>query len=97
MKLNNFKKIDIIKDLNLKTGLSTNLSKKILNDLIDILNEEIKLGALNLKDIGSFKVINKKERIGRNPKTKEEFVIEARKSIIFNPSKKISKNLNLLN
>ena len=30
---------------------------------------------LNLKNIGTFKIINKKERIGRNPKTKEEFYI----------------------
>ena len=91
---NTIKKLDIIKDLNKKTGFSLNLSKKILEDLILILLKNLKSGNLNLKNIGTFKVIKKKERKGRNPKTKEEFIIFARKSIIFKPSKKI---INLLN
>ena len=88
------KKIDIIKDLNKKTGFSLNFSKKILDDLLSILLKNLKSGNLSLKNIGTFKVIKKKERKGRNPKTKEEFIIFARKSIIFKPSKKIIDSLN---
>tara|TARA_A100001015_G_scaffold38361_1_gene42188 strand:- start:1846 stop:2133 length:288 start_codon:yes stop_codon:yes gene_type:complete len=88
------KKIDIIKDLNKKTGFSLNFSKKILDDLISILLKNLKSGNLSLKNIGTFKVVKKKERKGRNPKTKEEFIIFARKSIIFKPSKKIIDSLN---
>ena len=89
-----FKKIDLIKDLSLKTGYSQNYSKKIVDDLINIFIQNIKSGNLNLKNIGSFKLLNKKERIGRNPKTKEEFIISSRKSLSFTSSKKIIDNLN---
>ena len=89
-----FKKIDLVKNLSLKTGYSQNYSKKIVDDLINIFIQNIKSGNLNLKNIGSFKLLNKKERIGRNPKTKEEFIITSRKSLSFTLSKKIINNLN---
>ena len=86
---NSLNKIDISKNLSKKTGLPINFSKKLINELI----ENIKDGELILKNIGKFRVVKKKERIGRNPKTKEEFIISARKSVIFNASKKLSNNL----
>ena len=88
------KKIDLVKDLSLKTGYSQNYSKKIVDDLIDIFIQNIKSGNLNLKNIGSFKLINKKERVGRNPKTKEVFSISKRKVINFKSSLSLSKILN---
>ncbi len=90
----NLKKIDIIKNLSDNTGLSKSLSKKIINDLIQLIGDNIKLGKLYLKNFGTFNVVDKKERIGRNPKTKETFLISSRKSIIFKPSKKILNSLN---
>ena len=90
----NIKKIDIIKNLNNRTGLSLSLSKKIIDDLIIIICQNIKTGECLLKNIGSFKVINKKERLGRNPNTKQEFIIKSRKSVSFKPSEKIIKEIN---
>ena len=86
---NNLKKIDIIKNLSNKIGFSQNISKKIVNDLIDIIIENIKNDNMNLKNIGNFKLIIKKERLGRNPKTEEEFTITPRKSVSFTASKNI--------
>ena len=94
MSKGNLKKIDLVKNLSSKTGFSINLSKKIIDDLINIIINNIKFGKLNLKKIGIIKTINKKERIGRNPKTKEEFKISARKVISFKPSKSINIILN---
>ena len=94
MNKNNFTKIDIIKNLSNKTGFSINFSKKLVNEFINILIENIKKNELNLKNFGSFKLIKKKERVGRNPKTKEEFIISSRKSLIFTASKKILKFFN---
>jgi len=94
--LNKKIKKDLIKDITLKTGLSSNVSKKIFNDLVNILILNIKKGSLVLKNVGSFKIVEKKKRIGRNPKTKEEFIISARKTVSFTPSKKIIENLNKL-
>ena len=92
----NFKKKDLVDILSSKTGFSSNLSKKIVDDLLHIINMNIQEGELILKNLGSFKILNKKQRIGRNPKTKEEYIITARKSVKFTPAKRISKNLNKL-
>ena len=94
MTIINLKKEDFIKYLSLKKGFSNLLSKKIIDDLIYVLSICIQNGNVNLKNIGSFKTIKKKERWGRNPKTKENYLIKERKSLSFIPSKKI---LNLIN
>ena len=90
----NFKKIDIVNNLSKKTGFSVNLSKKLIDDLIDILILNIKTGNFNLKNLGSFKIIKKRKRIGRNPKTKKEFIIDSRKTLSFKLSKKILEKVD---
>tara|TARA_Y100000741_G_scaffold336747_1_gene295573 strand:+ start:340 stop:633 length:294 start_codon:yes stop_codon:yes gene_type:complete len=90
----NLKKEDIIKNLSINTGLPRSFSKKIIDDLIQLIASNIKLGSLTIKNFGTFNVVHKKERQGRNPKTKEIFLISARKSVIFKPSKKIINTLN---
>ncbi|MDA8676901.1 HU family DNA-binding protein [Candidatus Pelagibacter bacterium] len=95
MKKNNLTKIHIAKELSKKTGFSLDLSKVLINNLLVILISIIKKKKLNLKNIGTFKLINKSERIGRNPKTKENFVITSRKSLSFIASKKILSVVNL--
>ena len=94
MSKNNFTKNDIIKNLSKKTGFSILLSNKLIDDFLNVSIESIKINQLNLRNIGTIKLIYKKERLGRNPKTKEEFIISARKSISFTPSKKILAALN---
>tara|TARA_B000000437_G_C11530983_1_gene259213 strand:- start:303 stop:596 length:294 start_codon:yes stop_codon:yes gene_type:complete len=90
-----FKKIDIVKEISNITGFPVNLIKKIVNDYLMMLTYKIKKDRdFLIKNFGSFKIIDKKERVGRNPKTKEEFIITARKSISFTASKKLLKNVN---
>ena len=89
-----YKKQDLVENLSVKTGYSIKFSKKLIDDLIDTIIDCIKSGHLNLKNIGSIKTIYKKERIGRNPKTREEFKISSRKSVSFLPSKKLLSKLN---
>ena len=95
MKKNNLTKIDIAKELSKKTGYSLELSKILINNLLIVLISSIKKNKLNLKNIGTFRLINKSERIGRNPITKENFVITSRKSISFITSKKLLSVVNL--
>jgi integration host factor subunit alpha len=90
----NLTKIKIAKNLSEKTGFSVQFSKKLIDDLINILIQNINENNCNLMNIGSFKLINKKERLGRNPKTKEEFTISSRKSLSFLVSKKLTNLLN---
>ena len=95
MKNKNLTKIDIAKELSKKTGYSLELSKILINSLLIVLISSIKKNKLNLKNIGTFRLINKSERIGRNPITKENFVITSRKSISFIASKKLLSVVNL--
>ena len=76
MTRNSFKKEDFSKDINNRIGLSLNLSKKIIDDLIIVFSENIKNNKLILKNIGRFKILNKSERIGRNLKQVEDFIIK---------------------
>ncbi len=76
-------------------GFSKNLSRKIVDDFFETLvSELIKSNRVKISSFGTFKVINKKERIGRNPKTKIEFKISARKVITFKPSAILKNKLN---
>ncbi len=90
----NFKKIDLAKNLSSKKGFSLLYSKKLIDDLLNTITQNIIKKKLNLKNLGSFRILKKNKRIGRNPKTKEIFTINERKVISFLPSKKITKNLN---
>ena len=54
----NFKKDDIIKNLSFTTGFSLNYSKKIINDLVEILIKNIKSGNFNLKNIPNLEIGN---------------------------------------
>ena len=88
------KKIELSKFLSNKTGYSLQFSQKLINNLLEAFNINIKNGYLIIKKLGTFKIVNKKERIGRNPKTKETFIIDSRKAISFVCSKKLTKKLN---
>ncbi len=94
MKNTNFTKKDICIDIKEKTGFSYSYSSKIINDLINILTNKITKNNLNLKNIGTFKLIKKKSRVGRNPKTKKKHIISERNSVSFTASENILKMLN---
>ena len=90
----NFTKEDLSKSLSKKTGFSISLSKKLIKDLLNILILNIQNGGLSLKNIGTFNLIKKNKRLGRNPKTKEEFTINSRISLSFIASKKLLNTIN---
>tara|TARA_X000001036_G_scaffold439336_1_gene490141 strand:+ start:368 stop:655 length:288 start_codon:yes stop_codon:yes gene_type:complete len=94
VKKNNLKKKDLVKNLSKKKGFSKLYSKKIIEDLILTISSNIKKKSFNLKNIGTFRLLKKKERMGRNPKTKENFKINARNSISFIASKKLLDNIS---
>jgi len=81
--------------------LYTNLgfSKNLLNTLIsDTFNEILSAlrekGDVKISSFGTFRVLNKKERWGRNPKTKEKAKISARKVVVFRASNQLKKKIN---
>ena len=89
MKNKNFKKENIIIKIHSEKGFSFNYSKKLVDDIINVIIYGIKNSNFILKNIGSFKLLNKKERLGRNPITGKAHIIKPRKSIKFTPSKNL--------
>ena len=86
----NLTKKEIINSIYMQLGFS----KKLIDNLIDVLIFSISKNKLNLKNIGTFNIVKKNSRLGRNPKTRQEFIITARKSISFKPSKTLLKKIN---
>ena len=76
-------------------GFSKNFSSVIIDNFFENLVEELtNENKVKISSFGTFKVINKKERIGRNPKTKIETIITSRKVATFKPSLSIKEKLN---
>ena len=78
-------------------GFNRKLCLDIVNDIINIVINGLERDKkVKIHNFGTFHLNRKNSRIGRNPKTKEEFIITPRKQISFTPSKKIIKNLDKL-
>lgn len=90
----NLTKKNISKIIHLKIGLSSKKVDLIVDDFIQILKYLIKNKEINIKNFGTFKIIYKNERVGRNPKNKKNYVIKARKSLSFRISKKLNNQIN---
>ena len=76
-------------------GFSKNIASRIVDDFFELLIDElIKKKEVKISSFGTFKVIDKKERIGRNPKTKVVAKICARKIVKFKPSLKTKEKIN---
>ena len=52
------------------------------------------ISKIKISSFGSFEVIDKNERVGRNPKTKVKAKISARSIVRFKPSNIIKDKLN---
>jgi len=91
----NITRDDIANYLFKEFGLSKNDCNEIVNEIIEqiilaLKNEDI----VKIHNFGTFKIRQKKSRIGRNPKTKVNFTISSRKVISFLPSQKIMNKIN---
>ena len=76
-------------------GFSKNFSSEIVDSFFDIIVDELtKMKKIKISYFGTFKVMKKNERIGRNPKTKVEAKIKSRKVVKFKPSIYIKNKLN---
>ena len=76
-------------------GFSKNFSLKFVDNFFETLITELIISSkVKISSFGTFKIMNKSERIGRNPKTKVEAKITSRKVVKFKPSLFIKKRLN---
>ena len=89
-------KLHLVNHLHKFLGLSKTDSK----DLIEAFFEEIKNSLINNEEVklsgfGNFKLIEKKSRLGRNPKTGEPATISARRVVTFRAGQKLRKKISL--
>ena len=91
----NIKRKDLIDNVYLNIGFSKTISENIVYDIFNLfIDNIISNNVLKISNFGSFIKKNKKQRIGRNPKTKEVKVISSRNIIIFKPSNLLKKRIN---
>ncbi len=81
-------KAELINAATEKAGLSKKDTETAINAAIDVITEALKEGdKVQLVGFGSFEVKARAERIGRNPKTKEQIKIPASKVPVFKAGK----------
>ncbi len=86
---------DVAETIYEEVGLSRKDSTDILDMIIDeIVNELSNGNDVKLSSFGTFSLRDKRERIGRNPKTGVEAVITPRRVISFKPSQTVRKIIN---
>ena len=91
----NITRDDIAEAINIEFGLSKKDCLDIVNDIIDsiIIGLE-KYQIFKIHNFGTFKLLKKKQRVGRNPKTKIEVMINERNVVTFKPSKSVLSYIN---
>jgi integration host factor subunit alpha len=95
MKYKNITRKELSNQIYKKIGFSKRLSLKIIDDIFEsIVDEIIKSKKVKISSFGTFSTLNKRERIGRNPKTKIEVKIKPRKVVKFKPSLSVNKIIN---
>ena len=91
----NIKRKDLIANVYFNIGFSKTISENIVYDIFNLfINNIISNNVLKISNFGNFVKKNKKQRIGRNPKTKEVKVISSRNIIIFKASNLLKKRIN---
>ena len=86
----NYTRNKLAERINVKLGYSKEEAKEFIEIFLNYIKININTKEnIKISKLASFKVISKKERIGRNPKTGQEAIITERKVV----SCKFSKNL----
>ena len=95
MKRINLTKKDIVNSIYMQIGFSKAISENLFDDIFDIILQNIiNHKRVKISKFGTFELRTKKQRLGRNPKTKQEKIISERNVILFKASKEFKKFIN---
>ncbi|VVM04950.1 DNA-binding protein HU [Methylacidimicrobium cyclopophantes] len=89
-------RVDLVEQVQKSMGKNTTkaLAESAVNAVLDGLKTGIrKATAVQLIGFGTFKVVNRKARMGVNPKTGQRLKIKASKSVRFAPGKGLKEGL----
>lgn len=88
-------KQELIDAIAAESGLSKKDSKEALDALVKTVGETLKKGDnISLVGFGSFSVIQKAARTGKNPQTGKAIQIAAKKAVKFRPGKELADGVN---
>ena len=88
-------KKELAQNLSDQTELSLADAKKFVDLFFDTIKEQLNSGkTVKLSGFGTFDIVQTKERVGRNPKTMEEFPIPSKRKVKFTVSTKVKKSIN---
>jgi integration host factor subunit alpha len=87
-------KNDLIKTVMKNSQLTRAQAFNFVEDFFEVIIAGLESGeSVKVPSFGNFILRDKKERIGRNPKTKEEFPISARRVVSFRTSNMLKAKL----
>lgn len=85
-------KTDLVNEIAEKAGLNKVAAKAALNACLEAIEQAlVNEDKVQLIGFGTFSVVEKPERIGINPRTKEKLTIPSRKIIKFKPAEELGK------
>ena len=88
-------KKELAQNLSDQTELSFADAKKFVDLFFDTIKEQLNSGkTVKLSGFGTFDIVQTKKRVGRNPKTMEEFPIPSKRKVKFTVSPKVKKSIN---
>ena len=87
-------KKDIAINISNKAQISRSASDTLVESFINIIKSKSVSNVVKISNFGSFYLHYSPQRIGRNPKTMEEFVIPKQKKLVFKASNSVKNNFN---
>lgn len=89
-------KADMVEIIHEKMGLTKKDIARIVDEVFSsIRNEILNKSNVKISGFGNFEVKRRGRRIGRNPKTSVETVIEPRNVVVFRPSQIFKDDVNV--
>lgn len=91
----NITKAEIISRISEAVGLTRIETEAVINAFIVVINDALKKGQeVEIRGLGSFRIIEREPRLARNPKTGEKIQLPRRRVPQFRPSKDLRKSVN---
>ena len=79
---------DLGKTIGEELGLPRRKAERLVSSLIEVISERLSSGEkVRVSSFGSFMLRDKRERMGRNPRTGEPAAVSPRRVIAFRPSR----------
>jgi len=90
----NLSKKNIIKNVSLETDISYSEVASIMELFLLLIKSKSKSKIVKISSFGTFSFKKTPKRVGRNPKTKDSYIIPELIKLNFKPSNKIKEKIN---